>query len=103
VCGLVASAVGGSGEVTLRAPPTPWPATQDGSRLCDALTDRWNCCNAQALLATGRLARLDIAEIAAASFLEAEMPPAGHRTAIKEITILRAASSVDPSVLWMTA
>src|SRR5262245_6518567 len=67
-CGLVANAIGGSGEVTLRAPPPldqPLEIVQgpDGSVELRI---------AQTLLATGRQARVDVAEIPAASFAEAE-------------------------------
>ena len=68
VCGLVANAMGGSGEVTLRAPP-PLGQPLEVVRGADGSVELRN---AQALLATGRMARLDLAEIPAASFLEAE-------------------------------
>ena len=68
VCGLVANAIGGSGEVTLRAPP-PLGQSLDVVQGADGSVELRN---AQTLLATGRLARLDVAEIPAASFLEAE-------------------------------
>jgi hypothetical protein len=68
VCGLVANAIGGSGEVTLRAPP---PLDQP-LEIVQAADGSVELRNAQALLATGRTARLDVAEIPAASFPEAE-------------------------------
>lgn len=74
VCGLVANALGGSGEVTLRAPPPlgqPLEVVRSGDGSVELR-------NAQTLLATGRLARLDVAEVPAASFAEAE--DAAHRS-----------------------
>ena len=68
VCGLVANAIGGSGEVTLRAPP---PLDQP-LEIVQGADGSVELRNAQTLLATGRLARLDVGEIPAASFLEAE-------------------------------
>src|SRR5262245_493071 len=68
VCGLVANAMGGSGEVMLRAPP-PLDQPLEVVRGADGSVELRN---AHSLLATGRLAGLDVAEIPAASFLEAE-------------------------------
>ena len=68
VCGLVANAIGGSSEVTLRAPP-PLNQPLDIVRGADGSVELRN---AQMLLATGRLARPDVADIPAASFQEAE-------------------------------
>jgi hypothetical protein len=68
VCGLVANAIGGSGEVTLRAPP---PLDQP-LEIVHGADGSVELRNAQTLLATGRLARLDVADIPAASFAEAE-------------------------------
>jgi hypothetical protein len=67
-CGLVANAIGGSGEVTLRAPP---PLDQP-LEIVQGADGSVELRNAQALLATGRPARVDVAEIPGASFLEAE-------------------------------
>src|SRR5262245_4195585 len=68
VCGLVAKAMGGSGEVTLRAPP---PLDQP-LEIVQGADGSVQLRNAQTLLATGRTARLAGAEIPAASFAEAE-------------------------------
>jgi hypothetical protein len=68
VCGLVANALGGSGEVTLRAPP-PLGQPLAIVRSADGSVALRN---AHALLATGRPARLDVGEIPAASLAEAE-------------------------------
>src|SRR5215813_2436798 len=68
VCGLVANAIGGSGEVTLRAPP-PLDRPLAVVRGADGTVELRD---AQALLATGRPARLDVAEIPSVSFAEAE-------------------------------
>jgi hypothetical protein len=67
-CGLVANAIGGSGEVTLRAPPPldqPLEIVQGADGSVELRIP-------QTLLATGRQARVDVAEIPAASFAEAE-------------------------------
>jgi hypothetical protein len=68
VCGLVANVIGGSGEVTLRVPP---PLDQP-LEIVQGADGSVELRNAQTLLATGRSARLDVAEIPAASFHEAE-------------------------------
>ena len=68
VCGLVANAIGGSGEVTLRAPP---PLDQP-LEIVQGADGSVELRNAQTLLATGRQARVDVAEIPVASFAEAE-------------------------------
>jgi hypothetical protein len=68
VCGLVASAMGGSGEVTLRAPP-PLGHSLEIVRGTDGSLELRN---GQTLLATGRPALPHVGEIPAASFAEAE-------------------------------
>src|SRR5215467_10613301 len=68
VCGLVANAMGGSGEITLRAPP-PLGQPLEVVRDADGSVELRN---GQTLLATGRSARLDAMEIPAVSFAEAE-------------------------------
>jgi len=89
VCGLVASAMGGSGEVTLRAPP-PLSQPLKVVRRADGSVELRN---AQALLATGRLARSDIAEIPAAGFqVYTGMPHA----AAKALPLLERALALEP-------
>jgi hypothetical protein len=68
VCGLVAKVIGGSGEVTLRAPP-PLGQPLEVMRSADGSVELRN---AQGLLATGRLARPDIGEVPVVSLAEAE-------------------------------
>lgn len=68
VCGLLANAIRGSGEVTLRAPPPlgrPIELRQSGDGTAE-LRD------GPTLLGTARPAHLDLGEIPAASFAEAE-------------------------------
>jgi hypothetical protein len=67
-CGLVANTMGGSGEVTLRAPP-PLGKPLEVVRSADGLVELRN---GQTLIATGRLARPDVGEIPAATFSDAE-------------------------------
>jgi hypothetical protein len=68
VCGLVANAIAGSGEVTLWAPP---PLDQP-LEIVQGADGSVELRSAQALLATGRPTRVDVAEVPGASFLEAE-------------------------------
>jgi hypothetical protein len=67
-CGLVANVFGGSGEVTLRAPP-PLGRALELVRADDTSVEFRD---GQRLLVVGRSARPHVREIPAASFLEAE-------------------------------
>jgi hypothetical protein len=68
VCGMLARAIGRSAEITLRAPPPLGRplAIVTGADGAAELRDQ------QIVLATGRPVQLDVTEIPAASFLEAE-------------------------------
>jgi hypothetical protein len=80
VCGLLAKAMGGSAEVTLRAPP-PLLRALDIEQAADGRTELRQ---GASLLATGRLARLDTEEVPTASFSEAE--EASRRSPYDEAT-----------------
>ena len=78
VCGLLASAIGGSGEVTLRAPP-PLDRRLDLVAAADGTVELRE---AQTVLATGRPRLLDIGGIPGASLAEATA--AAGRTAFAD-------------------
>ena len=80
VCGLLANAMGGSGEVTLRAPP-PLDRRLD---LIGAADGTVELRDARAVLAMGRPKTLDIGDIPAASLAEAAA--AAGRTAFADPT-----------------
>jgi hypothetical protein len=68
VCGLLASHIGASAEITLRAPPPLGQRLDIVARTDGALDLR----QGEAILATGRPARIEVSEIPAASYAEAE-------------------------------
>ena len=97
VCGLVANAIGGSGEVTLRAPPPldqPLEDLRAGS--VELPTHK------RFSQPGGRRGWTSLKSLPQASWKQ-RMPPAGRSTAMKESTIFRAALSVDPGALRRTA
>ena len=78
VCGLLASHIEGSAEITLRAPPP----LEQRLAIAEGTDGAAELREAETVIATGRPAELDISEIPAATFSEAE--EAARRTPYDE-------------------